>query len=259
MRRDGRAAHAAHRREAARSPWPREALEEVVTMPAGLTREQIINTVSWMARGAALRPHRCARRIRPGNGGAGSRAHAHSGHGRHGDGLLSRQAGHAHGALETPAFWCRSFAACLNYDEVCARTWPSVPSPWLLKPRSEASALGIRKIHEPEQLWRALDELGDRQSHFLMEQFVPGDIFHVDSIVSERKVVFSVVHQYGRPPMQVMHEGGVFYNAHCGSRQPRLEGADCAECCAGAVAGHGARRYPCRVHSRPRRRPVLLP
>jgi biotin carboxylase len=32
----------------------------------------------------------------------------------------------------------------------------------------------------------------------------------VDSIVSERKVVFSVVHRSGRPPMQVMHEGGVF-------------------------------------------------
>jgi len=32
----------------------------------------------------------------------------------------------------------------------------------------------------------------------------------VDSIVSEGKVVFSVAHQYGKPPMQVMHEGGVF-------------------------------------------------
>jgi hypothetical protein len=81
-----------------------------------------------------------------------------------------------------------------------------VPPPWLLKPRAEASAVGIRKIEEPEQLWRALDELGDRQSHFLLEQFVPGDIFHVDSIVSEGEVVFSVVHQYGRPPMQLMHE-----------------------------------------------------
>ncbi len=85
-----------------------------------------------------------------------------------------------------------------------------VPAPWLLKPRSEASSLGIRKIEAPEQLWRVLDDLGDRQSHFLLEQFVPGDIFHVDSIVSEREVMFSVVHQYGRPPMQVMHEGGVF-------------------------------------------------
>ena len=39
---------------------------------------------------------------------------------------------------------------------------------------------------------------------------MPGDIFHVDSIVSESEVKFQVVHQYGRPPMQVMHEGGVF-------------------------------------------------
>ena len=39
---------------------------------------------------------------------------------------------------------------------------------------------------------------------------MPGDIFHVDSIISEHKVVFSAVHQYGKPPMQVMHEGGVF-------------------------------------------------
>jgi biotin carboxylase len=55
-----------------------------------------------------------------------------------------------------------------------------------------------------------LDELGDRQSHFILEKFVPGDIFHVDSIVNEREVVFAVVHQYGRPPMQLMHGGGVF-------------------------------------------------
>ena len=31
--------------------WPREALEDIVMMPEGLTREQILNTVSWMARG----------------------------------------------------------------------------------------------------------------------------------------------------------------------------------------------------------------
>ena len=59
-------------------------------------------------------------------------------------------------------------------------------------------------------MWRLLDSLGDRQSHFLLEQFVPGDIFHVDSIVSECEVLFSLVHQYGRPPLQATHEGGVF-------------------------------------------------
>jgi biotin carboxylase len=101
------------------------------------------------------------------------------------------------------------FTAVLNYDDL--RRWMSrVPAPWLLKPRTEASALGIRKMHEPEEVWRALDELGDRQSYFVLERFVRGVIFHVDGIVSERKTVLAAVHQYGQPPMQTMHEGGVF-------------------------------------------------
>jgi biotin carboxylase len=188
--------------------WPRDALEEIVTMPAGLTVEQILNTVSYLARSkrydriaaldefdletaAQVREHM---RIR----GMGVTASAY-----YRDKLAMRT-----GALDA-GFLVPEFCRVLNYDELRAYM-DHVPAPWLLKPRSEASALGIRKIHEPEQLWRALDELGDRQSRFLLEHFVPGDIFHVDSIVSEGKVVFSVVHQYGRPPMQVMHEGGVF-------------------------------------------------
>ena len=86
-----------------------------------------------------------------------------------------------------------------------------VAPPWLLKPRAEASALGIRKISKTRSNCGARStNWATEQSRFLLEQFVPGDIFHVDSIVSEGKVVFSVAHQYGRPPMQVMHEGGVF-------------------------------------------------
>ena len=188
--------------------WPFDALEEVVTMPPGLTVEQILNTVSYLARGrrfdrivaldefdletaALVREHM---RIR----GMGVTASAY-----YRDKLAMRI-----GAQDS-GFLVPEFCRVLNYDELRAYM-AHVPAPWLLKPRSEASALGIRKIQEPEQLWRALDELGDRQSRFLLEQFVPGDIYHVDSIVSEGKVVFSVAHQYGRPPMQVMHEGGVF-------------------------------------------------
>jgi biotin carboxylase len=106
-------------------------------------------------------------------------------------------------------FLVPEFCGIFFYDDLRAYM-ERVPSPWLLKPRAEASALGIRKIEDQEKLWRTLEDLGDEQSRFLLEQFVPGDIFHVDSIVSESKVVFSVAHQYGRPPMQVMHEGGVF-------------------------------------------------
>jgi biotin carboxylase len=188
--------------------WPREALEDLVSMPSGLNREQILNTVSWMARGrrfdrvvaldefdqenaAQLREHM---RI-PGMGTTTA--------GCYRDKLAMRVIAQGLGFL-VPEF-CR----LLNYDEL-RDYMERVPPPWLLKPRSEASSLGIRKIEEPEQLWRILDELGDEQSRYLLEQFVPGDIFHVDSIVSESEVKFQSVHRYGRPPMQVMHEGGVF-------------------------------------------------
>jgi biotin carboxylase len=84
-----------------------------------------------------------------------------------------------------------------------------VPGPWVLKPRQEASAIGIKKIHAAEELWPVLDQLGDKQSTFLLEKFVPGDVNHVDSVVSENEVVFSNVSKYGKPPMNVAH-GGVF-------------------------------------------------
>lgn len=188
--------------------WPRDVLEDLATMPENLTREQVLNTVNWMARGrrydrvvaldefdletaAWIREHWCIR-------GLGTTTTAF-----YRDKLAMRTAAREAGFL-VPDF-CR----VLNYDEL-REYMERVPGPWLLKPRSEASALGIRRIQEPEQLWRNLEELGDRQSRFVLERFVPGDIFHVDSIISGGKVVFSVAHQYGRPPMQVMHDGGVF-------------------------------------------------
>ena len=84
-----------------------------------------------------------------------------------------------------------------------------VPGPWVLKPRQEASAIGIKKIHAGEELWPVLDRLGDKQSAYLLEKFVPGNVYHVDSVVSENEVVFSNVSKYGKPPMNVAH-GGVF-------------------------------------------------
>ncbi len=38
----------------------------------------------------------------------------------------------------------------------------------------------------------------------------PGDVFHIDSIVSERQVVFAEAHAYGTPPLNTSHDGGVF-------------------------------------------------
>jgi biotin carboxylase len=85
-----------------------------------------------------------------------------------------------------------------------------VPGPWVLKPRQEASAIGIKKIHAAEELWPILEQLGDKQSSFLLERFVPGEVYHVDSVVSENDVVFANVSKYGKPPINVAQGGGVF-------------------------------------------------
>jgi hypothetical protein len=92
----------------------------------------------------------------------------------------------------------------------CEAFMQATPEPWLLKPRSEASATGIRKIEHPGQLWGELDKLGDKRIYHLLEQFVPGDIFHVDSLTVNGEVIFAEAHGYSAPPMAVMHEGGLF-------------------------------------------------
>lgn len=101
------------------------------------------------------------------------------------------------------------FVPVLNYAQIrdfLAR----VPAPWVLKPRSEASAMGIKKLQHADELWSLLDELGDRQSYYVLEQFLPGDVYHVDSIVIDGKVAFARSSKYGQPPMTVYQGGGVF-------------------------------------------------
>jgi len=85
-----------------------------------------------------------------------------------------------------------------------------VPPPWVLKPRSFAGSIGIKKIHSADEFWSALEKLGNQQSYFLLERYVPGDIYHVDSIFDERELLFAIASRYGRPPMDVSHEGDIF-------------------------------------------------
>jgi biotin carboxylase len=119
------------------------------------------------------------------------------------DKLAMRVKARDHG-LDVPPF-----VHALNHAAIRAFT-EQVPPPWLIKPRSQASAVGIVKAASGDELWAALDKLGDRQSFHVIEKYVPGDIYHVDAIVSEREVVFAAPHQYAQPPMDVAHGGGVF-------------------------------------------------
>jgi biotin carboxylase len=91
----------------------------------------------------------------------------------------------------------------------------SVPPPWMLKPRSGASAMGMRLLDRTDDVWRVLGEIDTRESErertsrFLLEQFVAGDVFHVDSLVSDGAVVFANAARYGTPPFDVAEHGGV--------------------------------------------------
>jgi len=86
----------------------------------------------------------------------------------------------------------------------------TVSPPWMIKPRSEASAVGIKKIENKETLWHILDELGDDRHKYLLEKFSPGQVFHADALTYEGKVVFSRVSGYLDTPFEVAHGGGIF-------------------------------------------------
>jgi biotin carboxylase len=101
------------------------------------------------------------------------------------------------------------FTATFNYEKI-TRYLQTVPAPWLLKPRLMAGAIGIHKFHHQEDVWNKIHGLGDQQSFFVLERFVPGDVFHVDSIWFKGEMVYSVVSAYGTPPLDVTQGGGIF-------------------------------------------------
>jgi biotin carboxylase len=95
-----------------------------------------------------------------------------------------------------------------------------VPAPWLLKPRSQAAAIGIHKAESADDLWRTIESLGDAAADYLLERFVPGDVFHVDSIVFDGEIRFARASRYRTPPMAVAHEGGIFVTATLDDHDP---------------------------------------
>ena len=188
--------------------WPRDVIDEMFFMPEELPLPALLNAVSYAARTrkidrivaldefdmenvSAIREHL---RI-PGMGLTTVRYFR--------DKLAMRARAKESGVLVP------EFVHVLNHGEL-REFMIRVPAPWLLKPRSQASGIGMKKIHRPEDLWPWLDRLGDEQSHYLLEEFVPGSVFHVDGVVSEKQVQFADVHAYGVPPLDVSHAGGVF-------------------------------------------------
>jgi len=192
----------------AHGDWPKDVLAGFHTMAENLTPEQVLRVVMRqfthkpidrvvaldefdLETAALLREH-----LRlPGMGQSATRFFR--------DKLAMRTAARAAG-IAVP-----HFIGVANHDEVW-KFLNEAQGPWLLKPRWSASAIGIKKVEEPNDVWPFLEQLGDAATDHLLECFVPGEIFHVEGITWDGDVVFASPHKYGQPPMQTMHQGGVF-------------------------------------------------
>lgn len=189
-------------------PWPRGSIDEVFALPNFQDRRQILNAVTYLARtrsfrhivalddfdvelAAFLRDHM---RL-PGLNESRARLFR--------DKLAMRTEARKLG-IRIP-----DFTSIIWHDDV-REFLNRVPPPWLIKPRSEASAMGIQKLHHADEVWPAIEKLGDNQSFYLLEQMVPGELFHVDSLVADGKVVFAEVNQYAKPLLDVYQCGGVY-------------------------------------------------
>jgi biotin carboxylase len=188
--------------------WPRDAIDEIASIHRDAGDEEVRRTVDGLARrhridriaalddfdvelGAMLREHYQI-------AGMG-RTEAS----RFRDKLAMRVAAQS-GGIRVP-----EFTAVFN-DAIVGDWTARVPPRWVLKPRSSAAAIGIKRVNDSDELWHALHAAGDQRSACLLEQFVAGDVYHVDSIIREGRVIFAVAFKYGRPPMQIAHEGGIF-------------------------------------------------
>ncbi|HJP94303.1 MAG TPA: ATP-grasp domain-containing protein [Pyrinomonadaceae bacterium] len=194
--------------------WPRESLDDLIAVPNDAGPALFIDLLAFLARkikidrvvaleefdvvtAALMREHLCL----PGLSSSGAKVFRDK---------LSMAVHSQRAGINVP-----EFVPLVNIEEV-DEFMKHVPGPWVIKPRSDVSAIGIRKVNGPEEVWRAIDEMNERtnlrerSSYYLLARFVAGEVFHVDSVVNDGKVVFAGANQYGRPPMQVAHHGGAY-------------------------------------------------
>jgi biotin carboxylase len=197
-----------------REDWPRESLDDLIAVPNDAGPALFIDLLAFLARNrridrvvaleefdvvtaALMREHLCLAGL------SSSRAKVFRD-------KLSMAVHASRAGINVP-----EFVPLVNREEV-SEFMERVPAPWIIKPRSDVSAIGIRKVSEAGDVMRTMDEMNEREnlreraSYYLLARFVAGEVFHVDSVVNDGKVVFAGANQYGRPPMQVAHQGGAY-------------------------------------------------
>jgi biotin carboxylase len=208
LKRQGHRVVVVTRAEALGYDWPREYIDALYAVKNIFDADELRNAVTYLAReeridrlvGPGEYDIELAARLRehlrvPGMGDSRSRYFR--------DKLAMRDRAQS-GGVPVPRF-----VAAIHRPTI-AQFLNEVPGPWVLKPRTEASSKGIQVLRDHEQVWRALDALGDTAADHLIERFVPGDVFHVDGVVSRGQVLFAAPHRYGKPILRLHKEGGVY-------------------------------------------------
>lgn len=209
--------------------WPRDCLDDVIAVPNDAGPPLMIDLTAFIARkmkvdrvvaleefdvmtAALIREHFCL----PGMSSSAAKTFR--------DKYRMAEAAKAGGII------LPDFVPLINTDDVAA-FMERVPPPWIIKPRSDVSAIGIRKVDDPAEVWRVIEEMNQREhlreraSYYLLAQFIPGEVFHVDSIVNNGRVVFAGANRYGRPPLEVAHGGGAYVSrtvAHGSANEKKL-------------------------------------
>jgi biotin carboxylase len=197
-----------------REDWPRESLDDLIAVPNDAGPALFIDLLAFLARNrridrvvaleefdvvtaALMREHLCL----PGLSSSRAKVFRDK---------LSMAVHASRAGINVP-----EFVPLVNREEV-NEFIQRVPAPWIIKPRSDVSAIGIRKVDDAGEVMRTMDEMNEREnlreraSYYLLARFVVGEVFHVDSVVNDGKVAFAGANQYGRPPMQVAHQGGTY-------------------------------------------------
>src|ERR1700741_5608125 len=167
-----------------REDWPRESLDDLIAVPNDAGPALFIDLLSFLSRNrkfdrvvaleefdvvtaALMREHLCL----PGLSSSRAKVFRDK---------LSMAVHSQRAGINVP-----DFVPLVNVEEVY-EFMQRVPGPWVIKPRSDVSAIGISKVSEPEEVRRAMSEMNERENlrerafYYVVGRFIPGEVFHVD-------------------------------------------------------------------------------
>jgi biotin carboxylase len=145
-----------------REDWPRESLDDLIAVPNDAGPALFIDLLAFLARkmkidrvialeefdvvtAALMREHLCL----PGLSSSGAKVFRDK---------LSMAVHSQRAGIDVP-----DFVPLVNLEEV-NEFMMRVPGPWVIKPRSDVSAIGIRKVSDPEEVRRAMHEMNEREN-----------------------------------------------------------------------------------------------